>query len=177
MSDRVRHIKETSHICTSTHTYAWASGTGLGAVLSQVQNGEERVLGYFSRSLSRAEKNYCVTRKELLAIIAAAEHFIYFLYGQKFVIRTDHSALQWLMSFRNVQGQLARWLQKLQQYDFDVVLRAGRNRQNADALSRRPCLSSGCRFCQKLDEQNAAYLSTTEEQQNVLQTCIATLYN
>ena len=90
-----------------------ASGTGLGAVLSQVQNGEERVLGYCSRSLSKAEKNYCVTRKELLAIIAAAEHFNYFLYGQKFVIRTDHSALQWLMSFRNVQGQLARWLQKL----------------------------------------------------------------
>ena len=90
-----------------------ASGMGLGAVLSQIQNGEERVLGYFSRSLSKAEKNYCVTRKELLAIIAAAEHFNYFLYGQKFVIRTDHSALQWLMSFRNVQGQLARWLQKL----------------------------------------------------------------
>lgn len=44
------------------------------------------------------------------------------------------------MSFRNVQGQLARWLQKLQQYDFDVVRRAGKNHQNADALSRRPCL-------------------------------------
>lgn len=81
------------------------------------------------------------------------------------------------MSFRNVQGQLARWLQKLQQYDFDVVHRAGKNHQNADALSRRPCLLSGCRFCQKLDDQNAAYLTTTEEQQNVLQTCIATLYN
>ena len=91
-----------------------ASGTGLGAVLSQVQNGEERVLGSFSRSLSKAEKNYCVTRKELLAIIDATEHFNYFLYGQKFVIQTDHSALQWLMSFRNVQDQLARWLQKLQ---------------------------------------------------------------
>ena len=61
-----------------------ASSTGLGAVLSQVQNGEERVIGYFSRSLSRAEKNYCVTRKEHLALIAATEHFNYFLYGQKF---------------------------------------------------------------------------------------------
>lgn len=70
-----------------------ASSTGLGAVLSQVQNGEERVLGYFSRSLSRAEKNYCVTRKELLALIAATKHFNYFLCGQKFVIRTDHLAL------------------------------------------------------------------------------------
>lgn len=68
-----------------------------------------------------------MTRKELLALIAATEHFNNFLYGQKFVIRTDHSALQWLMSFRNVQGQLLRWLQKLQQYDFDVVHRAGKN--------------------------------------------------
>ena len=75
-----------------------ASSTGLGAVLSQIQNGQERVLGYFSRSLGRAEKNYCVTRKELLTLIAAIKHFNYFLYGQKFVIRTDHSALQWLMS-------------------------------------------------------------------------------
>ena len=91
-----------------------ASSTGLGAVLSQIQNGQEHVLGYFSRSLGKAKKNYCVTRKELLALIAAIEHFNYFLYGQKFIIRTDHSALQWLMSFRNVQGQLARWLQKLQ---------------------------------------------------------------
>ena len=154
-----------------------ASSTGLGAVLSQIQNGQERVLGYFSRSLGKAEKNCCVTRKELLALIAAIEHFNYFLYGQKFIIRTDHSALQWLMSFRNVQGQLARWLQKLQQYDFDVVHRAGKNHQNADALSRCPCLSSGCRFCQKFDEQNAAYLTTSKEQQDVFQTSVATLYN
>ena len=137
-----------------------ASNTGLGAVLSQVKDGQERVLGYFSRSLSKAEKNYCVTRKELLALIAATEHFNYFLYGQKFVIRTDHSALQWLMSFRNVQGQLARWLQKLQQYDFDVIHRAGKNHLNADALSHQPCLLSGCRACQKLDEEKAKTVAT-----------------
>ena len=153
-----------------------ASNTGLGAVLSQMQDGQERVLGYFSRSLSKTERNYCVTRRELLALVAATEHFNYFLYGQKFVMRTDHSALQWLMNFQNVQGQLARWLQKLQQYDFDVIHRAGKKHQNADALSRRPCLPSGCRFCQKLDEENEAYLATAKEGQNVFQAYVAALH-
>ena len=94
-----------------------ASSTGLGAVLSQVQNGQERVDGYHSRSLSRTKKIYCVTRKELLALIAATEHFNYLLYGQKIVIRTDHLALQLLVSFPHVQDQLAYCLQKLPQYD------------------------------------------------------------
>lgn len=79
------------------------------------------------------------------------------------------------MTFRNVQGQLARWLQKLQQYDFDVVHRAGKNHRNADALLRRPCLLSGCRFCQK--QEDAEHLAITKEQQNVHQTGIATLRN
>ena len=52
-----------------------ASSTGLGAVLSQVQNGEERVIAYYSKTLSKPERNYCVTRRELLAIVRALEHF------------------------------------------------------------------------------------------------------
>ena len=52
-----------------------ASNTGLGAVLSQVQNGEERVTAYYSKTLSKPEGNYCVTRRELLAIVRALEHF------------------------------------------------------------------------------------------------------
>ena len=51
----------------------------IGAVLSQEQNGQERVVAYFSRSLNRRERNYCVTRKELLAVIKATEKFHYYL--------------------------------------------------------------------------------------------------
>ena len=93
-----------------------------------------------------------MTRKELLGVVAAVKHFHYFLYGRHFVIRTDHSALQWLVSFKDVQGQLARWLENLQQYDFTIVHRAGRKHANADALSRRPCVIYNCQYCQKLED-------------------------
>ena len=65
----------------------------LGAVLSQVQGDMERVLGYFSKSLSKTERVYCVTRKELLAVVLALKHFHPYLYGRKIILRTDDSAV------------------------------------------------------------------------------------
>ena len=131
-----------------------ASEKGIGAVLSQEQNGQERVVAYFSRSLNRRERNYCVTRKELLAVVKATEKFHYYLYGQRFVVRTDHASLKWLFNFRQPEGQIARWLQKLQEYDFEIVHRAGRSHVNADALSRRPCYESACKFCSALEDKD-----------------------
>ena len=131
-----------------------ASEKGIGAVLSQEQNGQERVVAYFSRSLNRRERNYCVTRKELLAVVRATEKFHYYFYGQRFVVRTDHASLKWLFNFRQPEGQIARWLQKLQEYDFEIVHRAGRSHVNADALSRRPCYESACKFCSALEDKD-----------------------
>ena len=68
----------------------------------------ERVIAYPVRSLSRAERNYSTTRKELLALVWGTEHFETFLYGRRFLVRTDHSALQWLRNFKNPRGQVAR---------------------------------------------------------------------
>ncbi|KAK3745260.1 hypothetical protein QZH41_010890 [Actinostola sp. cb2023] len=81
-----------------------ASNIGLGAVLSQVQDGEEKVIAYYSKSLSKAERNYCVARKELLAIVNAVKRFHHYLYGRPFLVRTDHGALRWLMNFKNPEG-------------------------------------------------------------------------
>ncbi len=92
-----------------------ASAFAVGAVLSQVQEGEEIVITYmyFSRQLSRQERRYCATRRELLAIIQATKHFHHYLYGREFTVRTDHAALKWLLSFKNPEGQTARWLEHL----------------------------------------------------------------
>ena len=83
-----------------------ASDSGIGAVLSQVQEGQENVIAYFRRTLTRAERNYCVTRRELLALITGIEHFHYYLSGRQFVARTDHVCLQWLLNFQCPEGQL-----------------------------------------------------------------------
>ena len=116
-----------------------ASDQGIGAVLSQIQSdGQERVVAYASRLLSKSERRYCVTRKELLAVVVFLHHFRQYLLGQKFILRTDHSSLVWLRSFKEPEGQLARWLERLEEFQFEVVHRKGRAHGNADALSRIP---------------------------------------
>ena len=113
-----------------------ASQSGVGAVLSQLHDGQERVVAYASRVLSKAERQYSVTRKELLAVVTFVKHFRHYLLGRHFVVRTDHSSLQWLYNFKEPEGQTARWLESLQEFDFEVIHRSGRNHSNADALSR-----------------------------------------
>ena len=95
-----------------------ASNVGQGAVLSQIQNGEEKVICYFSRCFSRAERNYCATRRELLAVVNAIKHFHHYLYGNRFTVRSDHGSLRWLLNFKILDGQLARMLTFLSAYDF-----------------------------------------------------------
>ena len=128
-----------------------ASSVGVGAVLSQVIDGVERVVAYFSRTLSPAERNYCVTRRELLAVLTAVRHFHSYLYGSQFTIRTDHASLQWLHHLKDPEGQLARWLARLGQYSYHIVHRPGERHANADAMSRRPC-PDDCGHCLKREK-------------------------
>ena len=139
-----------------------ASNLGIGGVLSQQQDGEERVIAYYSAALSCAERNYCVTRKELLAVVKAVKHFHPYLYGREFLLRTDHAALRWLLKFRNPEGQLARWLETLQQYQFTIEHRSGARHGNADALSCRPCYDDGCKHCARLDSYQELETTTTQ---------------
>ena len=116
-----------------------ASDFGIGAVLSQVKDGSEHVIAYASRALKKEEKNYCVTRKELLAVVFFVRYFRPYLYGRHFKIRTDHGSLRWLLNFREPEGQVARWIQTLGEYDYEIIHRPGKTHQNADSLSRRRC--------------------------------------
>ena len=104
-----------------------ASDFGLGAVLSQIQQGEERVIAYTSCSLMTAERHYETTRKELLAIVYGLKQFRQYLTGRHFVIRTDHAALSWLRRIPSPMLQFARWLTFIDEFDYEVVHRKGKN--------------------------------------------------
>jgi len=106
---------------------------------------EERVVAYASRTFNRAEQNYCVTRRELLSVVYFTGYFRQYLLGRAFKIRSDHAALQWLRKTPNPVGQEARWLEKLEEYDYAIIYRAGKLHSNADAMSRRPCRKACCR--------------------------------
>ena len=122
-----------------------ASDKAIGAVLSQVQDGKEWVVAYGSFVLTTAQRNYRVTRRELLAIVVFTKHFRHYLLGNKFKVRTDHNSLIWLMRFKNSEGQLARWIEELQNYDMELLYRAGRDHSNADGMSRLHDMVELCR--------------------------------
>ena len=122
-----------------------ASHTGIGAVLSQIQDGTERVIAYASRRLTKAERRYCVTRKELLAVHCFVRHFKHYLFGRKFTVRTDHRALLWMLNWNKPNtSQYCLWKAELEMYDIEVVHRPGKHHLNADALSRLP----NCHQCE-----------------------------
>ena len=125
-----------------------ASKCHIGAVLSIVTDGEERVLAYGSRLYSRAETNYCVTRKELLAVVYFTKLYKQYLLGRHFKLRTDHAALRWLRKTPEPIGQQSRWLEQLEAFDFEIEHRPGLKHTNADAMSRIPCSQ-----CRGLDEE------------------------
>ena len=129
-----------------------ASDVGVGAVLSQVQQGEERVIAYYSKTLTPAERNYCVTRRELLAVVKAVKHFRPYLYGQKFRLRTDHASLMWLCRRHEPSNQIARWLEILSEFSYTTEHRKGERHGNADGLSRRNCIE--CRQCERIERRD-----------------------
>ena len=114
-----------------------ASEYQLGCCLLQAQpDGALHPIGYWSRSLTPAEKNYSSTEKECLALVWAVQYLRPYLEGQRFTIRTDHDALKWLMNLRDPRGRLARWSLRLQEYDYEVIYKPGRSHALADGPSR-----------------------------------------
>ncbi|GFR82442.1 Pol polyprotein [Elysia marginata] len=150
-----------------------ASTVAVGAVLIQVQSGIERVISYANAALTKEQTRYCTTRRELLAGVKVTRHFRHYLLGRIFTVRTDHHSLTWLLSFKEPQGQLARWLEELSQYSMTIQHRPGVKHGNVDAMSRipvrGPCFSyysccdptqlpcGGCRYCLKAQQDWADF--------------------
>jgi transposase InsO family protein len=117
--------------------YTDASLVGIGAVLMQ----DKHPIGYYSRKLNKHEANYTTSELECLAVVNAVEHFHVYLDGNKFIIFSDHSALQWLFKNKKPHKRLCRWAIHLSQYEYTIVHRPGKTLQHADALSRAPVFS------------------------------------
>ena len=121
-----------------------ASDYGVGAVLShKMDNGTERPIGYISRSLNGAERNYSTLEKEALAIVFSVKKFHQFLYGHPFIIKTDHKPLEGLLNEKKgipsmAAPRIQRWALTLSAYQYEISYKAGQSNGNADALSRLP---------------------------------------
>lgn len=110
-----------------------ASNKAIGAILSN-KNG--RPVAFTSRTLNKAESNYPVIEKELLAIVWAVKHFRPYLYGQYFKIKTDHKPLVYLFGMKDPSSRLMKFRLVLEEYNFDVEYVKGSDNAAADALSR-----------------------------------------
>jgi hypothetical protein len=102
-----------------------ASKVAIAAILSQLQDGKERPIAYASRQVNTAEKSYTVSGQKMLALMWTTKYFRCYLYGKRFLFRTDHAAFTYLQKFADHNSRLLRWSPKLSELDFVVEHRAG----------------------------------------------------
>ncbi|KAJ4430359.1 hypothetical protein ANN_22575 [Periplaneta americana] len=117
-----------------------ASNNAIGCVLSQGTVGQDLPVAFGSRTLNQAERNYSTIEKELLAIVWGCKHFRPYLLGRSFTILTDHRPLTWIFSVKDPSSRPLRWRLLLEEYQYTVQYKAGKQNTNADALSRNPQL-------------------------------------
>ena len=117
---------------------------------SNIVDGVEYPVAFASRVLTPAECRYSTTKREALAVIQAMKWFKPYIWGTQFVLRTDHASLQWLFR-QNNDGMIFRMLQRLQEFDFQVVHRPGDKHGNADGLSRQCSITPELTEAERLD--------------------------
>ena len=119
-----------------------ACGYGIGGHLVQVPKGKTRkdgqLLACVSRTLSPAERNYCVSDLECLAIVFSCDKFRKYIYEKEITIETDHHSLCHLMKIKNPVGRLCRWALQMQGQKYNIRYNAGHLHRDADCLSRNP---------------------------------------
>lgn len=114
-----------------------ASNRGLGVVLSQVDDeGKQHPVLFLSRKLTGREEAYSASEKECLCLLWAVQKLSCYLYGNKFILETDHCPMTWLKQMSSKNGRLHRWSLVLQEHNFEIRYRQGSANGNADALSR-----------------------------------------
>jgi hypothetical protein len=114
-----------------------ASGTALGAVLSQETDGIWQPVAYASRTLNAQEqKASSIYELECLAVLFSTDKFCKYIEHQEFVQETDNQALSWLLSHPRQLGKIGRWVVKISALKFEVRHIRGTQNIVADALSQ-----------------------------------------
>nr|GFA74767.1 reverse transcriptase domain-containing protein [Tanacetum cinerariifolium] len=113
-----------------------ASDFAIGAVLGQRHEKHFRPIHYASKTLTDAESNYTMKKKEMLAVVYAFEKFRSYLIMNKCIVHTDHSALKYLFAKQDAKARLLRWVLLLQEFDFDIIDTKGAENLAAGHLSR-----------------------------------------
>nr|GFB78894.1 reverse transcriptase domain-containing protein [Tanacetum cinerariifolium] len=113
-----------------------ASDFSIGAVLGQRHEKHFRPIHYASKTLTDAESNYTMTKKEMLAVVYAFKKFRSYLIMNKCIVHTDHSALKYLFAKKDAKARLLRWVLLLQEFDFAVIDTKGAENLAVDHLSR-----------------------------------------
>lgn len=121
----------------SVDTDACADQIGC-ALMQTSEDGTRYPVGFWSRSLLPAERNYSASERECLAVIWAVQILRPYLERKHFTLYTDHSALKWMFDLVDVSGRLARWRLRLLEFDFTIKYRKGADNVVADAISRLP---------------------------------------
>lgn len=106
-----------------------------------------RPICYFSRKMKPAEMAYPVHEQELLAIVKMLQHNRPYLVGRRFRLFTDHGSLIHLQTQPHLSRRQARWVEQLQNYDFEIQHIPGRWNHIADILSRNPTFAPRCADC------------------------------
>ena len=120
-----------------------------------MQDGVVKPICFASHVLLKQHRNYCTTRKELLAVVKFCRQFRHFLLGRFFLIRSYHNSLVWLTRFKHLEGQLARFLEELSQYNFKLIHRRGSYHNSLVWLTRFKHLEGQlARFLEELSQYN-----------------------
>lgn len=113
--------------------YYDASREGLGCVPMQ----EGNVVAYGSRQLKTRERKYLTHDLELAAVVFALKLWRHYLYGENFEVFSDHKILKYLFFQKDLNLCQRRWIEFLEDYDFEIQYHPGKPSVVADALSKK----------------------------------------
>ena len=118
-----------------------ASAKAVGAILTQVQGGHERVIAYLSHQLSPTQSRWSTVEREAYSLVHALDHLRCYLWGAEFTVYTDHRPLTSFFRSKFKNAKLERWALRVSEYGCEIEYRQGKNHVRPDMLSRA---SLGC---------------------------------